>query len=815
MKLTGIILAIFCLLFCGSVALAQQVLNSDNLRNVQVDKLSDEEILNYYQRAKATGLSDEQLLRLAADRGLPASEISKLKDRLAVLATQTATKSKNATTSSAPEPTSRVSAEAAKMTTSKVAKDSTVFGSELFMEASSVFEPNYKIATPASYALGPGDELQVQVFGYSEQTYNLTVNTEGNVYIPNVGPIAVSGLSVDDAATKIKNKLAATIYKAIKSGQTKVTVSLGKIRSISVTVIGQASKPGTFTIPSLSTLFNLLYVCGGPNNQGSYRTIELIRGNKLYRKVDLYTFLLRGDRKDNVLLQDQDVVRIPYYENRVSIDGQVRRSGKFEMLPGETLDQLMTYCGGFSDSAYRAMIKAVRVADTGRMVVNVKASDFGGFKVQTGDAFSVTKTASRLFNRVTVSGAVYRPDDYAFQPDTDLKQLLESSGLRPDTYRERGFISRLNSDQSQSGISFNVNEVMAGRQVIKLQPEDIVTITSIYDLKDALTVDIQGEIRVPSKYNFRQNMTVKDLVLLAGGFTEAADIGSVEVSRRITDADVSAGVYKQANILYLNLREGVDGSNGNIVLQPYDVVMVRRRSSYENQRRVYVVGQVPSPGPYVLQTSKETISSVVKRAGGFKSSADSSSVSIKRFTNLGMAGEERQRTVERLLSVNRDSLLANPRLRETYLSNVDFLSVNVDRIKVNPGGPEDIVLEDGDIIEIARSSSLVRVTGEVYHATSLPFEQGANAHYYIRRAGNYTSNARRSRTFVIYPDGRSKSVKKFLFFKSYPAVTARSEIYVPSKALEDKRGLSTTEWIAISSILASLATIFVTLINNL
>lgn len=290
MKLTGIILAIFCLLFCGSVAVAQQVLNSDNLRNVQVDKLSDEEILNYYQRAKATGLSDEQLLRLAADRGLPASEIAKLKDRLAVLATTGSTRQKSTSVISTPDEANRVSADAAKMTTTKLAKDSTVFGSELFMEASSVFEPNYKIATPASYALGPGDELLVQVYGYSEQTYNLAVNNEGNVYIPNVGPIAVSGLSVDDAAAKIKNRLAATIYKAIKSGQTKVTVTLGKIRSISVTVIGQASKPGTFTIPSLSTLFNLLYVCGGPNNQGSYRNIELIRGNKLYRKVDLYAF---------------------------------------------------------------------------------------------------------------------------------------------------------------------------------------------------------------------------------------------------------------------------------------------------------------------------------------------------------------------------------------------------------------------------------------------------------------------------------------------------------------------------------------------
>ena len=812
MKLTSLFLALSMILLTAFPAASQQVLNSDNLRSVQVDLLSDEEISSYYQKAKSSGLSDEQLFRLAADRGMPAEQISKLKARLSSL---TMGPSKKVQTEAEADKmkSERISAEASKPMVMKVPRDSSIFGSELFSEVSSVFEPNYKIATPASYILGPGDELVIQVFGYSEQTYNVTVNAEGSIYIPNVGPIGVSGMSVEDASSRIRNKLATTIYKAIRSGQTRVQVSLGRIKSISVTVIGQATKPGTYTVPSLSTVFNLLYLCGGPSGQGSFRTIELIRGNKVYRTIDIYAFLLRGDRKDNVLLQDQDVIRIPYYNTRVTMLGQVKREGKFEMLPRETLDQLMTYCGGFADSAYKAVVKVIRIADTGRLLADIPAAQFGSFVPQSGDAFSVGKAPSRFNNRVMVKGAVFRAEDYELKPGMQLRSLLEVAGLRPDTYRERGLISRLNDDQTLSSISFNINQVMEGKVQIALQREDIVSISSVYDLKDAQVVEIQGEIRNPNKYAFRKDMTVRDLLLLAGGLTEAADAASVEISRRIVNMDVASEAYTQAEIIRLDLRGEGDAGKNNMLLKPFDVVTIRPRGSFEVQRRVMLAGQVLSPGPYVLQTSKETISSLIRRAGGFKSSADSSSISIRRVTSLGLSGEERQRTIEKLLSIDRDSLVKNPSLRETYLRNVDFLSVNVQNIKDDPGGPEDLILEDGDYIEVARASNLVRVSGEVYHASMLPFEGGASAHYYIKRSGNFTSNARRKRTFVIYPDGRAKSVKSFLFFKSYPDVTARSEIYVPSKDKEGKKGLTTGEWIAISSIIASLTTMAITIAN--
>ncbi len=814
MKLTGLFSLIIVMCCLANVTHAQ-VLNSDNLRNVQVETLSDEEINTYYQKAKSAGFSDDQIFKMASDRGLPADQLTRLKERLSILSAGGSTTKASGTSQQKTDKNGKeLSQEYAKPSLTKLRRDSTVFGSELFTETSSVFEPNFKIATPTGYVLGPGDELSIQVFGYSEQSYNPTVNSEGNIYIPNVGPIAVSGLSVDDASVKIKNKLAATIYKAIRSGQTRVQVSLGKIRSISVTIIGQAAKPGTYTVPSLTTLYNLLYLAGGPSDNGSFREIELVRGTKDFRKVDLYSFLLRGSKEQNVLLKDQDVIRIPYYRTRVSIEGEVRRPGKFEMLPQENIDQLLTYCGGFTDSAYRGMIKVLRVADTGRILKDVQQDDFSAYLPQPGDAFTVGKALNRFTNRVTLRGAVLRPGDYELKAGMQLSDLIrEAGGLRPDAYTDRGVIARLKEDQTATSVSFNVKEILDGKQSVPLMKEDIVTVSSIFDLKDGFMIDVAGEVRKPGKVVYRDNLLLKDLLLMAGGFTEGADLRSVEISRRMSDVDVSSQTYRQAELIKVDMSAGLNADAGNIALKPFDLVLVRPRGSYERQRSVTLVGQVLSPGQFVLESSKDRISNLIRRAGGFKSSADSSAITIRRITTLGISAEERQRMIENLLSINRDSLIANPELRDKYLRNVDFLSVNVEKIKDNFGGPEDLILEEGDYIEVARASSLVRVSGEVYHPTLLPYEPDASAKYYIKRSGNFTSKARRSKSFVIYPDGRAKSVKRFLFFKSYPSVTARSEVFVPSKDQEGKKGMSTGEWIAISSVIASLATMAVTIVN--
>lgn len=818
MKLTRLftfLLPAILLFHTGTIA---QSISSENLRQVRIDEVSDDELKAYYQKAMNSGVSEQQIYKMAADRGLPEAELVKLKARIARINLDRNSKQVNDTskqnTSLLKSGADReVNNDAMKLPVKKIRRDSTIFGSELFSEESMVFEPNLRIPSPGNYMLGPDDQLVVNVFGYSEQTYNLTVNAEGNIYIPNVGPIKVNGLSIEDASAKIKSKLASTIYKAIRTGQTKVEVSLGRIRSIRVTVIGQATKPGTYTVSSLTTLFNLLYLCGGPNETGSFRNIELIRGNKVIRQIDLYAFLTMGDRKDNVLLQEQDVVRIPYYDTRVSLKGAVKRAGEFELLPVENVQSLLSYAGGFSDSAYRASIQVARITDTGIVLSDVYPKDFVTYHPKPGDAYHVAKGINRFRNRVTIEGAVFRPGDYELKSGMTLKDLLEmAGGLRPDAFTQRGLIRRQNPDLTLASRSFVLSDVVSGKEMVPLSREDIVTISSILELKDAPTVNIEGAIRNGGTFPYAAGLTVKDLILKAGGFLESANISSIEVSKRVKNPDPKQAAFKQSEVVLVDLSQGLSTAGGETLLQPYDIVNVRPEPGYNQARMVYIEGQVLNTGRYVLQTSNERISSLLKRAGGFKGSADSNSITIRRFNNSSLSRQERQNIVERMLNIDKDSIESNSRLRENLMKNVDLLGANAEKIRKDPGGNDDLILEDGDIVTVARASNLVRVNGEVYYPTLLAYENGKSAKYYIKRSGNYTHNAKRSEVFVIYPNGKAKSVKRFLFIKSYPTVTPRAEVFVPAKET-NKKGMGTGEMIAISSILASLGTLILAIIT--
>lgn len=818
MMLTRFIVFLFAATVAFTIVSSAQSINSQNLKLVKVDELSDAEIRAYYKKATNSGLTDDQLYKVAIERGMPELELQKLKARVETLKGNGSQKTGSITSDGSKIEDSdkdrAVDKDAMKVPMQKISRDSTVFGSELFKENSMVFEPNLRIPTPANYILGPDDQLLVNVYGYSEVEYNLTINAEGNIYIPNVGPVKVSGLSIDEAGNRIRSRLAATIYKAIRTGQTHVEVSLGNIRSIRVTVIGQANKPGTYTVSSLTTLFNLLYLCGGPNETGSFRNIELVRGNKTIRTVDLYSFLLMGNREDNVLLQEQDVIRIPYYETRVIMEGAVKRPGKFEVLPSENFTRLLNYSGGFADSAFRSSVQVTRIADTGMVLADINARDFAAFYPRTGDAFKISKNITRFQNRVTIKGAVMRPGNFELKEGMNLQQLLQAAGgLREDAFTDRGLILRQNDDLTLSSKSFSVNDILSGKQEVLLKREDVVTISSILELKDAFTVNIEGAVRFPGTFAYSDNMTVKDLILKGGGFSESANPKAVEISRRIKNPDIRKSDFRQTEILKIDLSKGLSSTEGETLLHPFDLLNVRTEPGYNSPRIVYIEGQVMNAGRYVLEASGERISNLLKRAGGFKGSADSSSITIRRFINSGLTNDERQEIVERMLNIDRDSLENNPRLRENFLKNVELLGVNVKKIKENPGGNEDLILESGDMITVARASNLVRVNGQVYNPTLLPYQAHTSARYYIRRSGNFTNNARRSGVFVIYPDGRAKSVKRFLFFNSYPAVTPRAEIYVPTREKENKRFFGPGEWIAISSVIASIATMVVAVVN--
>ncbi len=340
----------------------------------------------------------------------------------------------------------------------KFQNDETIFGSELFTTNSLVFEPNLRIPAPVGYILGPDDQIIISVYGFSEKKYNLTINESGEIYIPNVGPLFISGLSIEEATQKIKSTLASTIYKAINTGKTKVQVTLGKIRSIRVTVIGQAKKPGTYTVSSLTTLYNILYLCGGPTPMGSYRDIEIIRGNSLNRTADLYDFLVNGNEKDNILLQEGDVIRIPYYKNRVILSGNVKREGKFEMLDNETFGDLLKYSGGFTDNAFRGSVTVIRITDTAKKIIDLQMNDYNTFKTNGSDKYIVRQLQDEFENRVVISGSVLRPGPYQLTPELTVSSLIKKAGgLTRDAYTKRITIFRSLKNKMPAMLSLNLD----------------------------------------------------------------------------------------------------------------------------------------------------------------------------------------------------------------------------------------------------------------------------------------------------------------------------------------------------------------------
>jgi protein involved in polysaccharide export with SLBB domain len=789
-------------------------LSVQNLSSVNVDDLSDNEIKTYWQKASENGLSEENIYRILQEKGLPQTEVNKLTARIEKLSTEkNATPDADSKTNNQKDKkTNRFDSQDAVVPMQKSKADLSIFGSELFTSSSLVFEPNLRIPTPSGYILGPDDELIVNVFGYSEKTYTLTVNEEGNIYIPQVGPIFVNGLSIEQASAKIKSKLASTIYKAVKSGQTRVQISLGKIRSIRVTVIGESKKPGNYTVSSLTTVFNLLYLCGGPSDMGSYRKIELIRGNELKRTIDLYAFLTKGDQKDNVLLQEGDVIRIPYYQTRVILNGNVKNKGKYELTDGETFNDLLRFSGGFADDAYKAGVTVYQLTDSEKRISDIVKSQYGSYKPMSSDSIFVGKLLDRFENRLTIKGAVMRPGEYELTNNISLKDLItKAGGVKEDVYSKRGSISRLNANGTPAQVSFGIDSVMNSQTVIPLKKNDSVMVYSIFDLENDASISIEGDVNRPGKYRWAENLTLRDMLLTAGGVTESGDTRNIEIARRIDNVNLTSLNHIQTEIINVNLSDSL--SITDIILKPFDVINIRQKPEFTKQRIVFVEGMVINPGRYTLQMSGDKISDVLQRAGGFRANADTTALIIKRISKRTQTPDDREKVFSKLLNIKPDSINTSSRIRNEIYKEYDKISIDLNNAIRNKNGPENMLLEDGDILTIEQNSNLVKVSGEVYFPTIIPFEKNASLKYYIQKSGSYTDVARKKGTLVIYPDGKAKKVKHFLFFKSYPEVVSRSEIFVPQKSEKNKGKLSVGEWSVIVSSLAIIANVIINLRN--
>ena len=806
---------LFLICICAIKSFSQATLIEINdLSNITIDSYSEEELVSFYFKITSLNISEEKAYSLLKEKKLPESEILKLKTRMGpiILSQQNKTSKQSDTNVAVPKieriyDNTNVSAPMV-----NIDRDLSIFGSELFLKNSLVFEPNLRIATPASYFLGPDDEIIISVYGFSEQKYKLLVNEEGEIYIPNVGPLFVSGLSIVEATQKIKAKLAATIYRAINSGQTKVQVSLSKIRSIRVTVIGQANKPGTYTVSSLTTLYNLLYLCGGPNSKGSFRSIEIIRGNEVKRIADLYSFLVEGNQKNNILLQEGDVIRIPYYKIMVKLEGQVKRTGKYELLENETFNNLLEYSGGFNEVAYKSAVTVVRITDKAKKIVDLDASKYAQFISNAGDEYSVRRLLDEFSNRVSITGSVFRPGNYELNDSLTLLQLIEKSGgLTVDAFSERITFFRYNKNKIPSLLSINLDSLILNKADITLQKDDTISINSIFDFKDKQYVNIEGNIRKPGLVQWRENISLQDVLLAAGGVDETGDSTSIEISRRIKDANVSSINYKEIEIIVVNI-SNQNTSSKNILLRPFDLISVKKLSGAVAQRNVIVLGEVKVPGRYSLKNSGDKISDIIPRVGGFRSSADSRFIYIRRSNSSNLSIEEREALYQRLLNINLDSVVSNAQLRNDAFKKYDLISINLTDALNEPGSTKDLLLQDGDIISINKNSTLIKISGQVYYPTIIPINIKKNAKYYIDKAGGFLPSARKKGVVVIYPDGKAKSVKSFLWFKSYPAITPNSEIWVPNN-IKTKSKIGLAEMSLIVSTLAIVTNVIIATIK--
>ncbi len=766
-----------------------------NLSNVDVNSLTDAQIRQMLAQAQGAGLSDVQLLQQAQTRGMSDDQVQKLQDRISAIRSKDGTSGAGSMggIDSTLRTGRRLNYRADSDSTRRQPRDiydsfrPKIFGADLFRNKNMKFEPNLKIATPVNYVVGPEDQLNISVYGKSVANWKLEVSPDGTINIPGIGVVNVSGKTIEQLTASIKSKLTANNY-AIGNG-TSVQISLGNIRSIKVILAGQVVHPGTYTLPSLATVFNALYAAGGPNDNGTFRQIAIIRNNRIIRHLDVYDFLTKGDQKDNISLQDQDVIQIPTYRTRVELAGEVKIPGLFETLPGESLADILGYAGGFSDQAYTARIKVIQVSDQQHKLTDVIENDYKTYTPLRGDKYIIERILERYENRVQITGAVFRPGEYELQNGLTVSKLItNAAGLKEDAFSGRGNITRLNADNSKALIPFNIKDILNKTATdIPLQREDSVSIISIFDLRDKYKITIKGEVRKPGTFAYADSMTVADLIIRAGGFAEGASPKRIEVSRRVNNSDPTSKNSPVSQVFSVDVNKQLNQGDANFVLHAFDIVSVYGLPGYEKQRTVKVSGEVIYPGYYTIQKKDEKVSDLIKRAGGISASADVDGGTLKR-SNIAILGVDKNKAdtaelarerVERLNRIKKDYKDTSKTVDTTQRNN--YIGIDLKAILEKPGTSIDLLVEDGDEIRVPKEQQIVRVNGEVLFPSAVVYDDGKSFKAYVLNAGGYGPEALKRGAYIVYPNGTVKGTRKFLWFNSHPSVKPGSEIYVPKR----------------------------------
>ncbi|ABQ03389.1 SLBB domain-containing protein [Flavobacterium johnsoniae] len=809
-------------------ATAQDIIKSKDLSTVRVDYMSDDDLAKISVQLKSNNTTIDQVESMALSKGMSQAEFDKLRTKLKeyekkISKDSDKNKEKEDKLKNG-EKDSEFGRKQEKIKNDKV-KDSLnalIFGSELFDNPTLNFEPDLKLATPLNYVLGPGDELQISIYGVQEYNASLPVSVEGKIAIEYVGQIAVSGMTIEAATQKIKGAIA-RVYSTVRSGQSQVSVSLSGIRTIKVTIVG-GKQPGNYSISSLATVYNALHLAGGPGKNGSYRNIELLRNNRVYKNIDIYAFLVKGDQSDNVALKDNDVIRIPAYSQRVTVEGEVKRPGIFEMKKGEKFSDLLNFASGFNEFAYTASVNVLQKTGKEFKVHDINESEYNSYQPQSGDVFKVTKILNRFENRIKIEGAVFRPDYYSFTEGMRIYDLItRAEGLKEDAYTKRARIIRLKTDLTTEIVNVDLEAALSGdiNADILLKREDIVTVYSILDFREEYKITIDGEVKNPGEYEYFENLTLNDLVVQVGGLTGSAS-KRVEIARMIKSDAIDDTDPKRIELVELEITADNNEQIKNFVLKPFDVINVRRMAVYEKPEMVKISGAVTYPGKYVLANKKEKVYNVVMRAGGLTSIANLDGMKIKRpikeeqieqlesvnlnFDKKDISGKD--------ISGNESNLKQNDTLKSRLSKRLrdelkyTTIPVNWEKIVKDKNHYSNVTLFPGDEIEVAVYNEGVKVTGNVLLTSEIPYRSGKGFKYYINSVGGVDSKGWKRKAYIIYPNGKAAVTSSFLFFKSYPKVEPDSQIVVPERP--ERKKMSAGEWAGLGTAFASLALLIVT-----
>lgn len=861
-KFSSLLLLFSILLLAHSFSASGQSLQ--DIQNVKVDDLSDAQIEELIKRAQSSGLSEQQFESMARERGMPAIEVGKLRRRIQQLRSGSRAESKQGQVQRERQVQGMGdqqnifdSLRRSDPYYDLSPKQKKIFGFTLFHNRELDFTPNLNIPTPESYIIGTGDQLLIDIYGASQQSYDLDVSPEGKVFIPNIGPVEVGGSSVSAARGRLKTALS-RIYSGLQGSNpnTFVQVRLGNIRTISVTMAGELRKPGTYNLSSFASVFNALYSAGGPNENGSFRHIQVYRDNKLVGETDVYEFLMNGIDTGNIRLQDNDVVIVQPLRTRVEIQGPVRRPGLFEIKAGENIDDLIAFAGGFSDKAYTKRLTVRRATGEQMKVQDVDAGEYGVFNPQDGDFFMIGEILKRYENRVQVAGAVQRPGEFALQEGTTIRSLIErAEGLRADAFMNRATLYRTGDNLTQTVVSIDLQGILNGSLPdINLEREDVLNIASVYDVKEEFYVQVSGEVNQTGVYPYATNMTVGDLVIRSGGFKESASNSYIEIARRLKDD--TAGRVSEIITIDIAPDLGLKPEDQRIELQPFDHVFIRKNIGFQREMLVEVEGEVNYPGTFALGKRDERISDVLQRAGGLNQFSYAKGATLIRRTEFYEQMEEEERKLKELRSLlgnvdekkdsatyteleqelldrlerrlenlteeqkkKQDKAKGNQRNfyedRYALLDGMDttsarldireteYVGIELEKILSMPGSKYDIILQEGDIISIPKQLQTVRMRGEVLYPTTARYDLNRGFKNYISRAGGFTERARKGRSYVLYANGDVKRTGKFLFFNVYPQLEPGAEIIVPEKP--ERQPMSIQAWVGIASSMATLA----------